>query len=36
MSETEAMVTANMKRDMMPRKVKGRSFREYMSREASV
>jgi hypothetical protein len=36
MNETEAMVPANMKRDMMPRKVMGRSFREYMGREASV
>jgi hypothetical protein len=30
MNETEAMVPTSMKRDLMPKKVMGRSFREYM------
>ena len=30
MNETEAMVPASMKRDVMPKKVMGRSFREYV------
>jgi len=36
MNETEAMVQANVKRDMMPKKVMGRSFREYMHGRLSV